>query len=260
MRTLRIVGALLRASLLTGLQYRADFVLDGLTGVLRALATIAPLWLVFEHREAVMGWTLEDTTLVLGLFLLLQALLQGLVEPNLGAVVEAVRTGSFDLVLLRPADSQLLVSLQRVAPAHVWDLAAALGLCGWALAQRPPSSALDVAVALLMLVCGAAGMYGLWLLAVSAAFIFVRVDNLRHLLGAVVDAGRWPIPVFSGWVRWVLTVGVPVALFTSFPAMALRGTWDLALVATGVAVGGGFAIVSRWVWVASLARYTSASS
>ena len=246
-RTLRLVGALMRASLLTGLQYRSDFLLEGLTGLSRPLAAIAPLWLVYGHREQLAGWSLHDTTLVLALFLLLQALVEGIVEPNLGAVVESVRTGSFDLVLLRPADAQLLVSLQRVAPAQIWQLLAAVALGTWALASRPIAP-LDALVAALLLLCGALSMYGLWLLAVCASFIWVRVDNLRHLLGSVSDAGRF------------LTVVVPVALFTSFPALAIRGAWDAPLVATSLLTTTAFTLGSRATWTACLARYTSASS
>ncbi|HMV70472.1 MAG TPA: ABC-2 family transporter protein, partial [Myxococcota bacterium] len=130
----------------------------------------------------------------------------------------------------------------------------------WALSSRPPASALDVAVALLLLASGAVGMYGMWLLAICTAFLFVRVDNLRYLLASIVDAGRWPLDVFSGWVRWALTVVVPVGLFTSFPAMALRGRWDAWLLVVGLGVGAAFGVGSRLAWKAALRRYTSASS
>jgi ABC-2 type transport system permease protein len=103
-------------------------------------------------------------------------------------------------------------------------------------------------------------MYSLWLLAICTSFFFVRVDNLRFLLGAITDAGRWPIPVFRGWLRWVLTFVIPVAIITSFPAMALRGTWDAGLVVTGVLTAVAFVVVSRRLWLYSLASYTSASS
>jgi ABC-2 type transport system permease protein len=86
------------------------------------------------------------------------------------------------------------------------------------------------------------------------------VDNLRFLLVAVTDAGRWPMSFFAGWVRWVLTLVVPVAIVTSFPATSLRGEWTAGFVATGVAVAAGFVIGSRLAWRWSVARYSSASS
>ncbi len=259
-RSARVVGALVRVSLMTGMQYRADFLIEGVTSLFRPAAAVAPLLLVFNHREAVVGWSMADATVVLGLFLLMQAIVEGVIEPNLGAVVEAVRTGSFDLVLLRPADSQLLVSLQRVDPGKVWQLLAGLFVVGWGLAARPPPGLADVAVAVALLLCGVVAIYGLWLFAICLAFRWVRVDNLRHLLSSIADAGRWPVTVFGDVARAFLTVVVPVALFTTFPALALRGEWTAGLIATGVAIAAVFGVGSRVAWLRSLAHYTSASS
>lgn len=256
----RVGTALVRASLMTGLQYRSDFVFDGVAGLARTAALAAPLALVYLHADEVMGWAPAEAALVLALFLLMNGVIGGLVEPNLGEVVEAVRTGTLDLVLMKPADAQLLVSLRTVAPSHLWDVLAAALVAGWALPQVGWPTPLDTLVAALLLLLGLGAMYGLWLLTISASFVFVRVDNLRFLLWSVTDAGRWPITVFSGAVRWLLTVAVPVALLTSFPAMALLGRWDAPLLATAVLTGVGFLAASRWVWVRALSRYTSASS
>lgn len=257
---LRVGAALVRASLMTGLQYRSDFVFDGVAGLARTAALAAPLVLVYQHADQVMGWAPPEAALVLALFLLMSGILGGLVEPNLGEVVEAIRTGSLDLVLMKPADAQLLVSLRTVAPSHLWDVLAAGGVAAWALARLPAPGALDVAVAGMLLLLGLAAMYGLWLVTISASFVFVRVDNLRFLLWSATDAGRWPVTVFSGAARWLLTFAVPVALLTSFPAMALLGRWDATLLATAGATAGAFLLGSRAVWTQALGRYTSASS
>lgn len=250
----------MRASLAVALQYRSDFLLDGLTGLLRAAGTVAPIALVYSHRTEVMGWTADEVTLVAGLYFLMAGLVAGLVEPNLGEVVESIRTGGLDFVLLKPADAQLLASVRRVAPAHVWDLVAAGCLVAWGLRGMPAPSALDWLVAGLMLVAGFAAMYGVWVLAICASFWFVRVDNLRFLLWSVSDAGRWPIDVFGRWIRFLLVVVVPVGVLTTFPALALRGTWSVGIVVAGCAVAVGSLALSRWAWNRSLASYTSASS
>jgi ABC-type uncharacterized transport system permease subunit len=56
------------------------------------------------------------------------------------------------------------------------------------------------------------------------------------LLGAIVDAGRWPVGVYRGAARVLLTVIVPVALVTSGPAMALTGRLAPAFAAQAIAV------------------------
>ena len=259
-RAAQVAGGLLAASLATALQYRSDFWMEMLTGLSRSVLAFGPVWLVFSHRETVLGWSADDTVLVLGLYLLVHALLAGFVEPNLGAVVESIRAGTLDFVLLKPADAQLLVSVRRLAVGRLIDVPLALGVIAWALAQRELPSGSDVMVALVLLVSGLVAMYSLWLLAICTSFWFVRVDNLRFLLWSMVDAGRWPLPVFTPWVRWFLTVVVPIGVVTTFPALALRGEWDARLLGLGIAVGIAFAVGSRWAWHRSLAAYTSASS
>jgi ABC-2 type transport system permease protein len=68
------------------------------------------------------------------------------------------------------------------------------------------------------------------------------------------------VTVFRGGWRLLFTFVVPLALMTTYPALALLGRLDAALGAQ--AVGGAllFAAASRLVWTRAIGRYTSASS
>jgi ABC-2 type transport system permease protein len=118
----------------------------------------------------------------------------------------------------------------------------------------------DIVVALALTVASAALLYALAILVVSAAFWVVRLDNLIYLFNSVFDAGRWPATVFRGTWRIVFTFVFPLALMTTYPALALLGrlSWTTALEAVGGAVA--FVLVSRLVWIRALGHYTSASS
>lgn len=239
-RAASIALALARTSLVVALQYRSDFLFAAAAGLLRTAAAVAPILLVYAHRQEVAGFALPEAALVLALFLVLSAFASGVMEPNLGAVVDRVRDGSLDLILLKPADAQLLVSTSRVDATHLWDGLMAAGLGAWALSRLPAPGPLD--------------------LAICASFYFVRVDNLRFLLMAATDAGRWPLGVYGARVRRLLVLAVPVGLATSFPAAALLGRWSASTVAVGLGVALLFGVGSRVAWKRSLAAYTSASS
>jgi ABC-2 type transport system permease protein len=103
-------------------------------------------------------------------------------------------------------------------------------------------------------------MYSLWVVCAAASFWVGRLDNLMYLLGAIFDTGRWPVYVLPNVWRAIFTFVIPVAVMTTFPAMALLGTLDAT---TALAtVGGAFAmlIISRIVWRSAIRNYTSASS
>jgi len=224
------------------------------------MAALGPVALLFSVSDGVLGWSANDVAAVMGLYLVLHALLASLIEPNLGAIVESIRKGTLDFILLKPADAQLLTGLRLIRIAPLVDLPVGLSLIGWAMWVSPPTSGWDVVVAAALALSGCCAIYGLWLFAICASFFFVKVDNLRFLLWAAVDAGRWPLPVFARWIQWALIVLVPIGVVTTFPVQALRGEWQWPTVAIGMSVGAAFLIGSRVAWTASLSRYTSASS
>jgi len=198
---------------------------------------------------------------VVGWFTLLEAILEGAINPSLTAVVEHIRKGTLDFVLLKPADAQFLVSTSRFEPWRSTNVFTAFSIWVYAfvkLGRAPPL--LGVLAALVLLASATLLLYSLWILTVSAAFYVVKVDNLTNLFGSVFDAARWPVQIFRGVLRWVFTLVVPLALMTTYPAEALLGRLSpMALV--GSVVGAGvFSWVSRRVWLDSLARYSSASS
>jgi ABC-2 type transport system permease protein len=52
----------------------------------------------------------------------------------------------------------------------------------------------------------------------------------------------------------------PIALMTTYPALALLGKLDLRTGVLALAGGLAFAAIARWVWTRALRLYTSASS
>src|SRR5262249_21199811 len=73
----RLFRVQVRSSVLLGLQYRADFLVDGLVSLFWTLTALVPLFTVFHLRQTVAGWTFEEALLVTGWFTLLEAILWG---------------------------------------------------------------------------------------------------------------------------------------------------------------------------------------
>jgi ABC-2 type transport system permease protein len=262
LRYLRLLGIQLRASATVAMQYRLDFLLQGGLALFWAGWGLVPLLVVFGQREGVAGWSFEEALVVIGWFMVMKGVLEGAVNPSLASVVEHIRKGTLDFVLLKPADAQFLVSTQKFAPWRVVD--ALGGLVVFAVAfhrlGRWPSP-VHVLSAALLLCCAALILYSLWILVVSAAFFVVKVDNLSYLFVSIFDAARWPADVFRGILRAVFTFVVPLAIMTTFPARALLGKdfgpGDALAALAGAAAFAGFA---RVVWLRSIRHYTSASS
>ena len=260
-RYLRLLAVQLRASTALALQYRIEFLGQGALALFWTTTSLVPLLVVYSDRGGVAGWTFEEALIVVGWFTLMKGVLEGAVNPSLASVVEHIRKGTLDFVLLKPADAQFLVSTARFMPWRIIDVLAGLAIFAVAFHRmgRWPSAG-AVAAAAALLVCATLVLYSLWILVISAAFYLVKVDNLSYLFASIYDAARWPVDVFRGFLRLLFTFVIPLALLTSYPALALLGKLDLAVAAQ--ALGGSliFAVAARLVWTRSIRRYTSASS
>jgi ABC-2 type transport system permease protein len=262
LRYLRLLGIQLRASTAVAMQYRVDFLVQGALAIFWTSWSLVPLLVVFGSREGVAGWSFEEALVVIGWFLVMKGILEGAVNPSLASVVEHIRKGTLDFVLLKPADAQFLVSTQKFQPWRVVDALAGNLVFVFAFRRmgRWPEPA-HVLAAVLLLACAALILYSVWILVVSAAFFVVKVDNLSFLFVSIFDAARWPADVFGGALRFVFTWVVPLAIMTTFPARALLGKDFGPQDALAALLGAvAFAAFSRLVWLRSIGRYTSASS
>ncbi len=260
-RYARLFVLQLRMSLIGAMQYRADFVLKGAISLLWLTVALIPLVAVFQQKSSVRGWTFPEALVVVGWFSLMKGILEGAISPSLTSVVEHVRKGTLDFLLLKPVDAQFMVSTARFEPWRIIDVLGALAVFAFAFHRIGHAPRLSsVAVALALLAVAVLVLYALWILVVSASFWVVKVDNLSYLFGSLFDAGRWPIAIFRGALWFVFTFVFPLALMTSYPAMALLDRLPPATGMWALLGGLGFASLARLVWRRALAFYTSASS
>jgi len=260
-RYLRLLLLQFRMSIILGAQYRWDFLTQGALSVVWTVLGLVPLYVALHGRPAVAGWTYEQALVVVGWFSLLKAVLDGAVNPSLVLVVDHIRKGTLDFVLMKPADAQFLVSTARFEPWRAFDVLAGVAILVWAfrLMGTAPTAGAIAASALLFL-AAVAVLYSLWIVVVAAAFWVVRLDNLSYLMSSLFDFGRWPVSIFKGAVRLFFTFVVPIALMTTYPAEALLGRLEPTGAWLGVGGALVFALTGRIIFTRAIGRYTSASS
>src|SRR5713101_2630581 len=205
-RYLRLLLLQFRLSLTLGAAYRWDFVLQGALSLVWTALGIVPLYVALHHRPPVEGWSYEQALVVVGWFTILKGVLDGGVNPSLTAVVEHIRKGTLDFVLMKPADAQFLVSTAKFQPWRSLNVLTALGIFAYSFHLLGTSpSAVGVAEAFALLCTATVLLYSLWILTVSAAFYVVKVDNLTYFFESIFDAARWPSSVFRGVLSFIFT-------------------------------------------------------
>src|SRR5262249_22225725 len=150
----------------------------GFVQVFWMVTALVPLLVVFRWRPTVApGWGAGEALMVTGWFTFLEGVLEGAINPSLVSVVDHIRKGTLDFVLVKPADAQFLVSTARFQPWRGINVLTALVVFGWGfhLLGRGPSAAAVVA-AFVAMIAAVTVLYSVWTLTVSTAFFFVRID------------------------------------------------------------------------------------
>jgi ABC-2 type transport system permease protein len=261
MRHLEVLRAMAVLGFKRAGQYRSDFFLEGLSTLLVVAVQLVPVAVLYGEREQVAGWRQGEMLVLLGWFLMMRCVLDGVIAPSLSQTIGGIRTGHFDYVLMKPVDAMFLCSLGHMRPwQSVRGLAGAgLMAAGFSSLGSGPSVA-GLAAGVVLSCAALLTLYALFILCVAGSFLVVRVQNLMNVLSALMDFSRWPVQVFEGLWQLFFTVVLPLAVITTFPAMALLDRLSPGQAATSLAVSGVFVTLARRVWLRALRGYRSASS
>ena len=77
---------------------------------------------------------------------------------------------------------------------------------------------------------------------------------------SLLQMARYPLGLYPGWVRLVLTWVVPVGMVTTVPAQALTGDLTPELLLGSVGLAAVFFVGASTLFGVGLRRYSSASS
>lgn len=254
-----VVAALWRRSLAEEMQYRANF-LTSIAGTLFWLTTaLLTLGLFFRQTDRLGGWSFLEVVVLLGVFNALAGVIEAFLRPGIGRLVEQVHSGDLDLVLVRPVETQLYVSVAQINVWRLVDIVLGLGLAGWAASRlESPPGPLQVVVFLMAFASACAVIYALWIALMSTAFWSVGVHNIAVLFDAVWEAARYPVSAYPGALRFLFVYLVPIAWTTTVPASALTGRLGWGTAVGSLLVAATALVLSRLLWKLALSRYTSA--
>jgi len=261
MRYLRLMAVFFKTSVQTDMEYRVDFFTRIIASLLGLLTTLGGLTVVFTYTSNIRGWKMADMVVLLSVYYLMDGIIEMFIGPNMRQIMEQVRQGTLDFVLLKPISAQFLATTRQV---NVWRIANVLIGAGLSIFSvlRLSLSIGPAQAATFAITMGASFgiIYSFWLFLVTLTFWVVRIDNLEQIVAQAFEAGRYPIDIYPGWLRGGLTYVVPVVFMITVPAGALAGRVHGAQVITSVVVSLCAVILSSWFWRFGLKHYSGASA
>ncbi|RIK83280.1 MAG: ABC transporter permease [Planctomycetota bacterium] len=276
----RVFLTFARNSLVRDMTFQSNFIIETISSLSWMLMNLGFYLLIFRYTDEIghaagARWGQYQFFVFLATTLFVNSIVQTLFMPNCEEISEQIRTGRLDFALVKPIDTQFLVSLNRVDWSSLVNFVFGLGLLGyslWRLANDPVAPLVLTAWQVLLypvyIACGVAILYSL-MIALSATSIWLgRNQSLYDFWFYITNFSRYPMEIYGGNVpgkvlRAAFTFVVPVLVVVNVPARLLAWPlseqgWMLALV--GLVATAASLALSRWVFVRALASYRSASS
>jgi ABC-2 type transport system permease protein len=262
MHALIVVRTYVKLGALNAVQYRANFLFDLIGAASYLVSVLLTLGLIFRQTDSLHGWGSDELIALVGIQILVGGVVGLVIRPSMQQLMENIRLGTLDFMLTKPADSQLLASVQQVNFGATAEILVGLAVIGTALVRLGATiGALDAIAFVVLLLAGLVIVTCFLTLLSTFSFWFVRLDNILVIFqSAFGEAGRWPIGIYPGWLRISLTFLIPVAFAVTVPAESITGRLTAATVVGTVALTGGFVAVTRWFWRFGLRHYTGASA
>jgi len=260
-RYLRLYLVLVKINLAREIQFRAHFVLDNLVTVIWSGLLILYYLFIFQYVTQVRGWTLAQVLVLTGIYLCFNSILKSVIEQNFSQFVRIVYRGELDFYLLKPINSQFLLSFFRFSLRSLVRLVVGLGVLVWGLSLAAVSfTVVGGMQAILSFLIGLVIVYSLWFMSLLLAFRLGNVENLYYLFMPVFQVSRMPITVFPKPVEVLFTLVIPLVFVATIPAQAIWQTVSWLTIGYGLLAGIGLLWLSHRLWLLSLRSYVSASS
>jgi len=249
----RIVVSRIRSQL----AYPASFALDLVSQAIGQGIELAAILVIFTQVTTLGGFSAGEVLLIYGL----ADLFVGQVE----ALPDFIRTGEFDVMLLRPLGALPQLLSADVQLRRVGRVASGLILLAFAL-RGVEWTPLRVAVAVVAPVSGAVLFGAIWIAANCVSFWLVDGREVANSVTYGSDfATSYPITVYGPWLRRIMCFLVPGAFVAYFPALALTGRPDPlglpdALRYCSPLVAAAMVGIAALIWRTGVRRYQGTGS
>ena len=260
-----LLGSFFKMSLMAELEYRFNIIARIFTDIMWYAAQLSIFEVLFRHTNNLNGWNLNETRVFMGIMFVTDALYMMLFSENLDRMGEKVRKGDLDLLLVKPINSQWMLSFQKVSVAYLGNLAIAFGWLTWSLNQVSESQIADFSWwrmlwILVSVPISLSIIYAIRFMTSATALFFTRADAVNYIWYQVYRLGTRPHDIYPMVLRYAVLTVLPIAFLASVPAQVVLGKSGPLILLWGFALAVVLVRLSRAFWNRGLKSYSSASS
>lgn len=258
---MRIYGIFIKNTLIREMEFRLNFFIWGV-----AMLVEFGIHFLFFHNlygsvEEIAGWNRYEWLFYLGFVQLMLAVFMVFLFPNLVALPWRINSGELDYFLLKPVNTQFLVSLGNMNFGYLVNIAAGMILMGYGSAGLQLQIDIqEAAGALFFALTGTLILYSIFFNVSILAIWLKKADFASALFFNLWSFMRQPSSVYGDIAGIFLTYFFPVLLICTPSAEILLGRARPATLSLAFLIGLVWFGGSILLWKRAVRRYSSAGS
>ncbi len=265
----RVFLTFARNSLVRDMTFRANFLIECITSLAWMAMNLGYYLLIFQFTTTIGGgWGQYEFLVFLSTTLFVNSIVQAFFMPNCEEFSELIRTGGLDFALLKPIDTQFLISLNKINWSSLANFIFGIVLLSISLAHlsyRP--TPIQFVLYPLYVACGVAIFYSLMIGLAATSVWLGRNQALYEFWFYITNFSRYPMEIYRGSVggplRLFFTFIIPLLVVVNVPARLMAQplsaqSWPLAIFAVFAAAASLW--LSRAIFTSAMSSYRSASS
>lgn len=257
----RIYLRLLKLNFAALTSYRANFLNNVFSSILWGSFQMITILIITSRVTTVFGWSRNELIFLVALLNIFVGIYHFLFSRNFERFSNVVNLGQLDSILLKPVDSQFLLSFWLAGYANLLRIIIGVGFIYFIVKNNHIYISFQQIIGgMCLMAIGLITLYSIWFTIMTLTIWFTKLSNLADLMYTSNSFARLPREAINGIKDIAIYLILPLTLIVSTPAKLLLGKpyqTDLLLL---LAIAFSLFVISRKFWKFALRFYTSASS
>lgn len=257
----KLYVALVRINFSNFVIYRGNFWGTAAVSLGWAFFSVVSMLLLTSNVSSIFGWSRVELLILTGVYSVVAGMFHIFFTANFWHLPRIIHLGQLDGILLKPVDSQFLLSVRYINfPTFPRVLAAIVFIIYLLSANNINVTFYEWMYFIILSLFGLLLFYSVWYIFMTILVWQSHLTNLTDLLFHVMDTAKYPKEMYENLGQYISMFLLPFVLTITLPTKVLFGRTSLVDVFIIMVVSACLFFFSKFFWRFALRSYTSASS
>ncbi len=226
-KSIRLYGHYVSINIRSMMQYKTSFFLTTLGQFFVSFNVFLGIYFMFRRFQKVEGFTYSEVLLCFAV-VLLEFSMAEMIARGFDSFSGMVRSGSFDLVLVRPRNEILQVLGSKFELTRIGRMIQAVVMFVYAVIHCSVEWSLAKVLTVIFMVIGGTAVFsGLFLIYASLCFFTLEgLEFMNVFTDGAREFGKYPIGIYGKKMLLFTTFIIPYALVQYYPLLFVLGRTD----------------------------------